>query len=343
LSYASHDNKDLKCDTLNFVLETLKLSNNGITSTPLGGDASSRRYYRINTIKGTYILMIGNDKKENHIWHSLGNILREKKYSLPLIYGHNPKKGYFVLEDLGDKRLDTLWINASDIEQYYIDSIKELAKWHLNAFEDIGTFTKELYEPYTSTFVYENEFSYFLNGVKLIKFKGDLPEGIEEEGRAISDIAASYVNGKTLIHRDFQSRNIMIKDSVPYFIDWQGARVGPYQYDLASLIYDPYVSLPEDLVKRIAHVYADSFSYKLDSQKLLEEISFFGVIRLFQAFGAYAKLSKRLGKNEYAKYLPKAIERLKMILTNLTSLRFHCIFKLVMDLDKFFKEGTWAL
>jgi aminoglycoside/choline kinase family phosphotransferase len=121
-----------------------------------------------------------------------------------------------------------------------------------------------------------------------------------------------------LMHRDFQSRNIMIKNDQIYFIDFQGARMGPIQYDLASLLIDPYVDLPQDIQTQL-------LAYALE--KLQERMTlvadnfnrcyrFCSLTRNLQILGAFGHLTCVKAKMHFEKYIPPAVRTLKYNLKN---------------------------
>jgi aminoglycoside/choline kinase family phosphotransferase len=146
-------------------------------------------------------------------------------------------------------------------------------------------------------------------------------------------IAESALNHAVtgLMHRDFQSRNIMVKNERVYFIDFQGARIGPIQYDLASLLIDPYVCLPIDIQDQI-------FKYCLESLSAVRSIDpdhfscgyfFCALARNLQILGAFAHLSRNCHKKQFAEYIPQAVESLKRLIGNISKNQFPRLRTLV--------------
>jgi aminoglycoside/choline kinase family phosphotransferase len=121
-----------------------------------------------------------------------------------------------------------------------------------------------------------------------------------------------------LLHRDFQSRNILVKNQNYYFIDFQGARLGPLPYDLASLLIDPYVelsqSLQEGLVKYAMERLADRMP--VDEDEFLNAYKYCAINRNLQILGAFAFLSKVKGKKDFEAYIPPALASMKQNLVN---------------------------
>jgi aminoglycoside/choline kinase family phosphotransferase len=119
-----------------------------------------------------------------------------------------------------------------------------------------------------------------------------------------------------LMHRDCQSRNIMVKNNAVYFIDFQTARMGPFQYDLASLLMDPYVTLSD-------RIRQDLVAYAMDRLGLVSKTSrhtftcsyhFCCLTRNMQILGAFAHLSRVKNKPGFAAHIPAAIASLKHVM-----------------------------
>ena len=121
-----------------------------------------------------------------------------------------------------------------------------------------------------------------------------------------------------LMHRDMQSRNIMIRREEIYFIDYQSARTGPFQYDLASLLIDPYVTLDR-------HVQGQLLEYAVQklgmdhptSEEFLETYRYCCLTRNLQILGAFGFLSRVKGKTGFEAHIPAAVKSLKFILSQL--------------------------
>jgi aminoglycoside/choline kinase family phosphotransferase len=309
----------------------------------MGGDASSRAYFRLDSADKTYVLMITGDLKELRIWFILGRLFEEKAYPLPHIYAADLKRGFSVAEDLGDDRLDKIFNSGSGYLKYYEAAAKFLAEFHNNALAYVQPFRNNMSEPYTAEFALEMELNYFLKGLTLINFPFKYTDKLRLEGTGLTRRLLSLMDKSSLIHRDFQSRNLMTRGDSAFVIDWQGAREGPFQYDLASLLYDPYVSLSPEDTDKILSVYLSAASRGYRLERLREDLVFFGVIRLFQAFGAYARLTKTLNKPGYAGFLKTAAERLEGLFSNLTLKEYPLMTEIVTGLNLALKEGRCAL
>ena len=113
--------------------------------------------------------------------------------------------------------------------------------------------------------------------------------------------------------RDMQSRNIMVKDQRIYFIDFQGGRLGPIQYDLASLLIDPYVNLPRPIQTRLLEDALKMLSAvaPVDPDHFRHCYHYCTLTRNLQILGAFAYLSRVKGKKQFEAYIPAAVKTLR--------------------------------
>ena len=115
------------------------------------------------------------------------------------------------------------------------------------------------------------------------------------------------------LYRDFQSQNMAIKDDILRFFDFQGARRGPRQYDLASLVYDPYLELSSALQEYLLEYYVEvacGEETTFDESTFRAGFPYMVAHRLMQALGAYGFLSRKIGKNHFRQYIPAAVRLL---------------------------------
>jgi aminoglycoside/choline kinase family phosphotransferase len=188
-----------------------------------------------------------------------------------------------------------------------------LADWHLRAASVVADFIKDN-PPYDPGFVKRSEWDYFISGLKLLDIIPEQGKEFLAEANKLSEKVTFPKQPQVLIHRDFQSRNIMIQDDQPRIIDWQGARLGPPSYDLASLLYDPYVDLADDFRDNCLKVYLEALGqsscFALWQQKLFVS----AVMRLMQAAGAYLNLWKNKSKAPYSEVVWPAVSRIMALL-----------------------------
>ena len=285
-------------------------------------DGSTRQFFKIYTDSLSLILMynpVHTDKiNENDSYYYIGTHLYNKGISVPRISFYDRCQGILWIEDLGNIHL-----------QEIVDFDKEPNKsfrWYERILEIMGKLCRDGaqgFDPgycydtpvYDSAFIIQRELGYFLKEFLMSYMKIRPHREIEKEFILLSE-AVSEIPNNFLIHRDFQSRNIMIHNNKPYLIDFQGARFGPPTYDLASLIIDPYVGIPVDyqfyLIKE----------YFLNIKKLLpycweEFLELFwktALCRNMQILGAFSFLSIKKKKPSFRRFIPPALAQLNMIL-----------------------------
>jgi len=140
-------------------------------------------------------------------------------------------------------------------------------------------------------------------------------EKLWKEFRWLAD-QASKAPGRWFLHRDFQSRNIMIKDGEIRVIDFQGGRLGPLQYDLAALLNDPYVGLDEKIKERLLAHYIDRLIewIELESESFLLYYDLIAVHRNLQVLGAFSFLSRKKGRRYFEAFIPQAVRSLSRVM-----------------------------
>ncbi|MDR3153241.1 MAG: phosphotransferase [Deltaproteobacteria bacterium] len=280
----------------------------GIAAARLPGDASPRGYARLKSAGETRILMEGPDRLENRAWLSVGRRLWEAGFPVPEIHDWDLDLGYFLLEDLGDSHLCDL--EGKDCAAFAAAAkaaSETLASFHDRAWECLAPVHDLLQARYDSDFMLRSEWNYFLEGARLLGVPGSSGKALAAEGRKLAALSGCE-RERSFIHRDYQSRNILVTGRGVRIIDWQGGRLGPPFYDLASLLYDPYTDLgPADRSGLVAD-YLAARKTPASGDEYLDKTRFFGLVRLMQAAGAYAHLAAR-GLTSYARFLPRALGR----------------------------------
>jgi N-acetylmuramate 1-kinase len=285
----------------------------------LAGQAASQRYFlRVKKRNGSEsrILVVWDAKDED--WPRFLAIpaeLSSLSHCLPAIFESDPRHGLILEEDLGDMTLCRFCREPSTddaaIEVAYRAALDELCIWQSfppEASEAISSRAMDL-----DTFLWETD--YFARRC-VVDFFGNeklLTKAWEQERRAMALAASSLP--RTFIHRDFQSENILLAKGKIRFVDFQGARLGPPAYDVASLLFDPYVeALDEPYVNRLFEYYTQRRGLNSDDAH-----SFYlcAAQRLMQALGAYGNLSVHKGKERYRAFVPTALRRLDTVMEKL--------------------------
>ncbi len=275
---------------------------------PLGGDGSSRSFWRVKTPKESFILILPQEGefglKEARSYVLIGRFLEEKGLPVPRIYAYEEEKGFILAEDLGDQRLED--ISPEKRYPLYRQALEILASFR-GLFKDFPREAALETLFYDSRLMWKREACYFLEEF-LSEYLGpsELHQA-EDLLFCLWERLKHWARPQAFLHRDFQSRNLMVKGERLYLIDFQAARLGPSAYDLASLLIDPYVALPEKERKRLQKEFEALVSLEP------EEFEALALFRNFQILGAFSKLTKA-GKVWFRAYIPQAVRTLKELL-----------------------------
>jgi len=286
---------------------------------PLAGDGSDRQWFRLSSEDWSLILVdhgiqpIGATS-EADAFIDIGRHLRRCTVPVPDIIDYNRFAGVVLLEDLGDRHLQEVVRGASRAE--IISSYEQViaAQIHMGfsgaeGFEPGWTFQTPVYD---AELVLEKECRYFMEAfVKDYLHLEVAYERLQEEFQVLADRAA----GAELIgfmHRDFQSRNIMVRDGEIFFIDFQGGRRGPLAYDLASLLIDPYVALPRPIREHLIDVACGMVSKEKagSSERFQRDLGYCTLARNLQILGAFGFLTLKKEKLFFHDFISPAVNTL---------------------------------
>ena len=292
----------------------------------IGTGGSDIRYYRVKIQEHTEVLMkcaAGDTDFQRHIEYT--RFFKRHSIPVPELIDVEPGNISAFFEDLGDLSLYN-WLKCpreqEEIEKVYKKVIDILTLIHTKATKHVS----ECHLLKNRVFDYEYlrwETGYFIErfveGVRNIRVK-NLPL-LNNEVHRLAVKADSFP--KTVIHRDFQSQNIMItKGGIPRLLDYQGARIGPPAYDVVSILWDPYYRLEENLRGRLLNYYIRKIIppnplFGKGGQGGILEKEFRETLlpcrlqRHMQALGAYGFLSTVKGKKYFLKHVPEGLRLLK--------------------------------
>jgi NDP-sugar pyrophosphorylase family protein len=293
----------------------------------LKGDGSDRSWHRV-SLKGSSVILVDHGPSpegavcEADSFNAIGEHLYRKGVTVPHIYSYDRPSGLVALEDLGDLQLQTLVRQTGDpikVVTHYKAVIDLLIFMGIEGAKDFDPAYTYQTAYYDRDLILEKESKYFVTAF-LNGYMGLEPdfEDLKEECELLAEKAleTSYIG---FLHRDFQSRNILVRDEKYYVIDFQGGRLGPLQYDLASLLIDPYVELPERLQERLLTYYLSRVSdfVSVDPDDFLGAYRYCAINRNLQILGAFSFLSRVKGKTDFKTYIPRAISSLKASLHNI--------------------------
>jgi aminoglycoside/choline kinase family phosphotransferase len=332
-----HDVSNIHHEMSDFVKKSLAAEISGsVRMTPLAGGGSNRSFHRILAGDGYSAIFMKYDitSEENTRYAVVAEFLGKIGVPVPRIIAHDPLQGFVVMEDLGDTDLWSFrkqpWEVRRDYYRKTLDAVYKLHAFPLETFSFEGLSPLEAFGPRLYRWEQDYFLDHFVAGVCNIEISPFEKRALEDELRALSDHLET--TKPCLVHRDFQSQNIMIKNGNPFLIDFQGMRSGSFFYDLGSLLYDPYVSLSDDERLELRDYYffllhqgiqnLDKRNHGNAKQETpckteTADYSFFhrmffeaSAQRIMQALGAYGFLGLKSNKPDFLLHIPMGISNL---------------------------------
>jgi len=290
----------------------------------LKGDGSERQWYRLKSGHHTLIMADHGIREKRSIsevdaFVHVGQHLHRQGVSVPQIYFFDTFCGLVFLEDLGDVNLQQaarLTPNPESLIRLYKSVIDQLIKLSLRGADKFDPAWTYQTAHYDQQLIVEKECRYFqeafLKGYLGLRTRS---EDLAADFASLAQKALQYSN-TGFMHRDMQSRNIMIRNHQVFFIDFQGGRLGPVQYDLASLLIDPYVELTDAVQDQLLDYSLDALSdiIVVKPKEFRFCYHYCTLTRNLQVLGAFSFLSRVKGKRYFEKYIPAALRTLKSTL-----------------------------
>jgi NDP-sugar pyrophosphorylase family protein len=316
--------------------------NREIVRTALYGDGSDRKWYRVTDGKRSIVMADHGIRRDDSTCEadafvSIGIHLKSRGIPIPKIYLYDTFSGHVFMEDLGDINLQALIKNTKNqdrVVSLYKELIQHLGKLSVDGRNGFNPAWAYQTAGYTEDLILEKECRYFVDAF-LKNYLGMAVNfnDLEAEFRSLAEKTVRFsIDG--FMHRDLQSRNIMVKNNRFYFIDFQGGRLGPIQYDLASLLIDPYVDLPRAVQNALLKFSAGTLSpvLRVDENHFLSGYQYCAVTRNLQILGAFGFLTRIKKKTYFEKYIPSAIKRLKYHLSVFQREEFPYLTSIVKEI-----------
>jgi len=290
------------------------------TVLPIEKGGSGRKFWRIrNGSESCILVRYSLDRADNAGYAGIANFLARIGVRVPEILLHDSAEGVMVMEDVGSDDLFSFrtapW---PERRRLYGLTLAQLA--HLHTRAHLASDRPPLQPPFDAA-LYEWEQDYFIEHCLGRHFKMTAADIAAHVDRTrLREIAAQLAaEPRCLVHRDFQSQNVMIRDGQPAFIDFQGLRPGLAQYDLASLLLDPYVSLPaSERDALFAHYLALAQPENPAHFRALYDLC--AMQRLMQALGAYGKLGHTDHRPHFLTHIPAAVALLSEVLGKISGM-----------------------
>ena len=233
------------------------------TVAAIAGSASNRRYFRISGAGHSCIGVIGTDVKENEAFLAIASHFRSKGIAVPEVLAVSEDRMAYLQVDLGDEILFDRLVKVrksgegmEEVEQLLCKAMAALPKIQFKGAEDFD-FSVCYPQPSFDLRMVMFDLNYF-------KYCFLKPSGLEFNEVLLQDdferFAADLLQDETdtFLYRDFNARNVMVKDGELYFIDFQGGRRGPIYYDIASFVWQARARFPKELQSRMVEAYKDA-------------------------------------------------------------------------------------
>jgi len=297
-----------------------------IKITPIETGGSDRKFYRVHCSSDQQLILVkyNLEREENRHYVQIANFLATHGIRAPKIYHHDADEGLIWLEDLGERDLFSYRGESWLVRRaFYESALDEIAKLH-RLPEAVCVEMREHLPAEFNAALYTWEQNYFFENCLGRYFKTASETRRELAALPALHKIAQHLNRlpRILVHRDFQSQNIIVRNGQAHLIDFQGMRPGLAQYDLASLFFDPYVDLPEEERAELKAYYCEQRSkhggaVEADFESTLKMCA---MQRLMQALGAYGFLGLVKRHKSFLQYIPVAVRSLRSTLAGLDGL-----------------------
>ena len=282
--------------------------------------ASKRTYYRIKSRNYTAIGVHNPNYKENRAFISMTRFLMDERIHVPEIYRYDLDNNIYLQEDLGNQTLFSFIIeksnhsdNLSELKKVLKQALKELARIQVMGGKKMDFSICYPYKQFSQDSILW-DLNYFRK-----QFLDQLgidyhAENLRKDFQQFADFIMQADNDY-LMYRDFQSRNIMLHQNTLYFIDYQGARKGPLQYDVASCLFQARAALPAEIREEMLDYYLGiaEMLTPINRSEFLKYYYPVALIRVLQTLGAYGLRGLKEGKQHFVKSIPLALKNIRLL------------------------------
>jgi aminoglycoside/choline kinase family phosphotransferase len=287
--------------------------------TPLSGDASTRRYFRVVENGTTFVLALYPEPFEPGELTFLGmrELLDGYELAVPAVVDVDGGRGIVLQEDLGDRTLQEVLkdVGADRQEELYREAIDDIATLQRKSAE--GAQSAECFEIAFDIEKLSWELHYFLKhfveGYRSCELTVEDRATLSEAFHVLCQEIASWP--RTLCHRDFHSRNLMLHQERLYWIDFQDARMGPATYDLASLLKDAYVDVPEEMSESLAERFRQRAVPGESREQFRRRFELMSAQRTLKALGTFGYMATVRDNPVYLPYMPRTLAHARHVLS----------------------------
>lgn len=289
---------------------------------PLQGElgGSGRRIIRLTGQPGTAIGILYDVREENVAFLDFSRHFHNQGLPVPAIYGQALEQGAYLEQDLGDVTLFDFLAKhrtgeeiAPAVVEAYRKVVAILPRFQIDGGRNLNykvCYPRASFDRQSINWDL-NYFKYYFLRLAGIPFN---EQGLEDDFARLTRFLLS-ADREYFLYRDFQSRNIMLLNGEPHFVDYQGGRRGALQYDIASLLYDAKADLPPALRQQLLDEYLDALATRmpLDRKVFLHHYYAYVYIRILQALGAYGFRGFYERKTHFLQSVPYALKNLRWL------------------------------
>jgi len=285
----------------------------------LGG--SGRKIFRLASEKHTAVGILYDVREENAAFLEFSRHFRQHGLPVPEIYAEDLSHGAYLEEDLGDTTLFEFLSKhrkgeniAPEAVEVYRKVVAVLPRFQVEAGRDLNykvCYPRASFDRQSIAWDL-NYFKYYFLKLAGIAFN---EQALEDDFGRLTKFLLS-AGHDYFLYRDFQSRNVMLRDGQPFFLDYQGGRRGALQYDIASLLYDAKADLPPELRQELLEHYLDRLAgfIALERDAFMQHYYAYVYVRIMQALGAYGFRGFYEGKVHFLQSVPYALNNLRWLL-----------------------------
>jgi len=278
---------------------------------------SNRRYYRMISDQASAIGVVNPDYKENEAFIHMTRFFRNERINVPALLGEDLHHDVYLTEDLGDTTLFKLITQNSDdpvgdpeVREKIRQAIRELARIQVVAGKKMDfsvCYPHSRFHKDSMRFDLNYFREQFLDQIGMDYHREQLEEDFQRLAEIILEADQDH-----FMYRDFQSRNVMVYQNDVYFIDYQGGRKGPLQYDLAAFLYQARARFPESFRKQMIDYYLKvaRLLTPIDEDAFRKYFYPVALLRVLQTLGAYGLRGLKERKQHFIESIPFALENL---------------------------------
>ncbi len=295
--------------------------------TPASSDASFRRYFRVSNNNKSYIAMDAPPEKENSKpFVAMAKLLFDAGINVPEIYQKDFDTGFFLISDLGSQQYLSA-LNKSTFEALYqsaIQTLLEIQQIPRDKLNIVPDYDQPLLMSEMGLFK-----EWYLERHLSVKLSSTQEDIIATAFKLLTESALEQHS--VLVHRDYHSRNLMTSDNKPGVLDFQDAVIGPFTYDLVSLLRDCYINWPEQQIINLALYYKTIAVERniipvVKDDVFLKYFDLMGIQRHLKAIGIFSRLNYRDNKTAYLDDIPRTLSYVKNISSKYQELQEFNLF-----------------